>query len=97
MDSRDLTPRQYAIMRDRLVPLTRLLHKWQHRMRQTEFPIGDALLLRCGVRFGRFRGHRGSCFRQPGGAHRAFERRVVFRLRSVEDFIAPLYCHPCHA
>lgn len=32
-------------MCDRLVPLTRLLHKWQHRMRQTEFPVGDPLLL----------------------------------------------------
>jgi len=41
MDSKDLSPRQAAILRDRLVPLTRLLHKWQRRMRQTDFPIGD--------------------------------------------------------
>ncbi|HEV3303436.1 MAG TPA: hypothetical protein VG055_27545 [Planctomycetaceae bacterium] len=45
MDSKDLSPRQAAIIRDRLVPLTRLLHKWQHRMRQTEFPPGDPLAL----------------------------------------------------
>jgi hypothetical protein len=45
MDSRDLSPRQAAIIRDRLVPLTRLLHKWQHRMRQTEFPPSDPLAL----------------------------------------------------
>jgi hypothetical protein len=32
-------------MRDRLVPLTRLLHKRQYRMRQTEFPPGDQLAL----------------------------------------------------
>jgi hypothetical protein len=32
-------------MRDRLVPLTRLLHKWQRRMRQTDFPGGDPLLI----------------------------------------------------
>ena len=43
MDSTELDQRQAAIMRDRLVPLTRLLHKWQHRMRQTGFPIGDSL------------------------------------------------------
>ncbi|HEV8066282.1 MAG TPA: hypothetical protein VGP76_01005 [Planctomycetaceae bacterium] len=45
MDSSDLSPQQCATIRDRLVPLTRLLHKWQHRMRQTDFPIGDPLLL----------------------------------------------------
>jgi hypothetical protein len=45
MHSKDLNPRQAAIIRDRLVPLTRLLHKWQHRMRQTEFPSGDPLAL----------------------------------------------------
>lgn len=45
MDSKDLSQRQAAIIRDRLVPLTRLLHKWQYRMRQTEFPPGDPLAL----------------------------------------------------
>jgi len=45
MDGTELDQRQAAIMRDRLVPLTMLLHKWQHRMRQTEFPIGDSLLV----------------------------------------------------
>ncbi|HEV8072026.1 MAG TPA: hypothetical protein VGP76_30200 [Planctomycetaceae bacterium] len=39
-----MSPRQAAIVRDRLVPLTRLLHKWQHRMRQTDFPPSDPLL-----------------------------------------------------
>ena len=32
-------------MRDRLAPMTQLLHRWQHRMRQTAFPPGDPLLL----------------------------------------------------
>jgi hypothetical protein len=44
MDSSELTPRQAAIMRDRLQCLTGLLHRWQHRMRQTGFPPGDRLL-----------------------------------------------------
>ena len=45
MDSQDLTPRQCAIVRDRLTPLTQLLHRWRHRMQQTDFPSGDPLLL----------------------------------------------------
>ena len=42
---RVLGPGQAAIVRDRLVPYVQLLHKWQHRMRQTGFPVGDPLLL----------------------------------------------------
>jgi hypothetical protein len=45
MDSTKLQSWQSAKMRDRLVPLTRLLHKWKGRMRQTDFPGGDPLLL----------------------------------------------------
>ena len=45
MDSKDLNARQAPIIRDRLVPLTRLLHKWQHRVRETGFRIGDPLAL----------------------------------------------------
>jgi hypothetical protein len=45
MDSSDLTRDQARIMSDRLQQLTRLLHRWQHRMRQTGFPPGDSLLL----------------------------------------------------
>jgi hypothetical protein len=44
MDSKDLSQRRATIIRDRLVPLTRLLHKWQHRIRQTEFLPSDPLL-----------------------------------------------------
>jgi hypothetical protein len=44
MDSKDLSPRQAAIVRDRLIPYVRLLHKWQHRMPQTDFPPSDPLL-----------------------------------------------------
>jgi hypothetical protein len=45
MESRDLSTRQAAIIRDRLIPFVQTLHKWQHRMRQTEFPPGDPLAL----------------------------------------------------
>jgi hypothetical protein len=44
MDSTNLQPWQTGKMRDRLIPLTQLLHKWKGRMRQTDFPSGDPLL-----------------------------------------------------
>jgi hypothetical protein len=45
MESRELSPTQAAAMRDRLIPFVQMLHKCQHRMRETKFPPGDPLLL----------------------------------------------------
>ena len=70
MDSKDLSQRQAAIIRDRLVPLTRLLHKWQYRMRQTEFPPGDPLALATNAALSRLR---------ASGEHRAEGGRAACR------------------
>jgi len=45
MESTDLTPKQAAIVRDRLIPFVRHLHTLRHPMRQGGFSTGDALLL----------------------------------------------------
>jgi hypothetical protein len=45
MDNTQLDPGQAEIMRDRLIPYARHLHKLRHRMQQCGFPAGDALFL----------------------------------------------------
>jgi hypothetical protein len=45
MDSRDLSPSQAAIVRDRLIPIGQLLGKWERHMRERDFQPGDRLSL----------------------------------------------------